>query len=75
MQENEVLSAIRDSISIFRFQKVPIPDEQLETILEAGRWAPQSTILTTRWKRDARTYLNSFAMRASRAKNLVTISL
>jgi len=40
MQENEVLSAIRDRISIFRFQEDPITDEQLDTILEAGRWAP-----------------------------------
>lgn len=40
MQENEVLKAIRDRISIFRFKEDPISDEQLETILEAGRWAP-----------------------------------
>ena len=40
MQENEVLKAIRDRISIFRFQEDPISDEQLDTILEAGRWAP-----------------------------------
>lgn len=40
MQENEVLKAIRDRISIFRFQEDLIPDEQLDAILEAGRWAP-----------------------------------
>jgi len=40
MQENEVLKAIRDRISVFRFQEDPITDEQLDTILEAGRWAP-----------------------------------
>ncbi len=40
MQENEVLKAIRDRISIFRFQEDAISDEQLDTILEAGRWAP-----------------------------------
>ena len=35
-----MLKAIRDRISIFRFQEDPISDEQLDTILEAGRWAP-----------------------------------
>jgi nitroreductase len=40
MKENEVLQAIRNRRSVVRFTDAPVSDEQLETILEAGRWAP-----------------------------------
>ena len=40
MKENEVLRAIRNRRSVIRFTDAPVSDEQLETILEAGRWAP-----------------------------------
>lgn len=40
MSENEVLRAIRDRTSIFRFKEEAIADDKLEMVLEAGRWAP-----------------------------------
>lgn len=40
MKENEVLRVIRTRRSVTRFTEAPVSDEQLETILEAGRWAP-----------------------------------
>jgi nitroreductase len=40
MKENEVLRVIRNRRSVIRFTDAPVSDEQLETILEAGRWAP-----------------------------------
>ncbi len=40
MSDNDVLKAIRDRTSIFRFQEDPVTDEKLEMVLEAGRWAP-----------------------------------
>lgn len=38
--ENEVLKAIRERRSVLRFKPVPVPEEKLEQVLEAGRWAP-----------------------------------
>ncbi len=40
MKENDVLKAIRGRRSVVRFTDAPVSDEQVETILEAGRWAP-----------------------------------
>jgi nitroreductase len=37
---NEVLNAIKNRRTIRRFKSTPIDEEKLETILEAGRWAP-----------------------------------
>lgn len=38
--KNQVLENIRKRRSITRFEKYDISDEELETILEAGRWGP-----------------------------------
>lgn len=38
--ENEVLKAIRERRSVLRFRPEPIPEEKLQAVLEAGRWAP-----------------------------------
>ncbi len=38
--ENEVLKAIKERRSIRRFQQGQITDEELNTVLEAGTWAP-----------------------------------
>ncbi len=38
--ENEVLKAIKERRSIRRFKKEQITDEELNTVLEAGTWAP-----------------------------------
>jgi nitroreductase len=40
MQDNEVLRAIRGRRSVIRFTDQAVTDEELATILEAGRWAP-----------------------------------
>ncbi|MCX7037956.1 MAG: nitroreductase family protein, partial [Spirochaetes bacterium] len=40
MKENDVLRAIRGRRSVIRFTDAPVSDEQVDTILEAGRWAP-----------------------------------
>jgi len=40
VSENEVLKAIRERRSILRFEQKPVPEEQVQAILEAGRWAP-----------------------------------
>ena len=40
MIKNEVFQAIRNRRSAIRFTSEPVSDEQIETILEAGRWAP-----------------------------------
>ncbi|MGC9529462.1 MAG: nitroreductase family protein [Candidatus Bipolaricaulaceae bacterium] len=40
MIENEVLKAIKDRRSVLRFERQPVPDDKLESVLEAGRWAP-----------------------------------
>jgi nitroreductase len=37
---NEVLKTIRTRRTIRRFKSDPIEDEKLQTILDAGRWAP-----------------------------------
>lgn len=37
---NEVLKAIRERRSVLRFKPEPVPEDKLELILEAGRWAP-----------------------------------
>lgn len=38
--ENQVLKAIKGRRSLLRFKPVPVPEEKLQLILEAGRWAP-----------------------------------
>jgi len=38
--ENTVLRAIRERRSIYRYSPGPVPDEMVQAILEAGRWAP-----------------------------------
>ncbi len=38
--ENEVLNAIKERRSIRRFKNEQITDEELNTVLEAGTWAP-----------------------------------
>jgi len=40
MKENEVLKVIRGRRSVLRFDATPVSNEDLEAILEAGRWAP-----------------------------------
>ena len=40
MIDNEILKAIRDRRSIRRFKPDQITDEELQTVLEAGTWAP-----------------------------------
>ena len=40
MEDNAVLRAIRERRSIIRFDPKPVTEEQLQAILEAGRWAP-----------------------------------
>ena len=40
MTTNDVLNAIRGRRSVLRFTSKPVTDDELETILEAGRWAP-----------------------------------
>ena len=40
MQEKELLTLIRSRRSVLRFDAVDVTDDQVDTILEAGRWAP-----------------------------------
>ncbi|MCR4404764.1 MAG: nitroreductase family protein [Candidatus Acetothermia bacterium] len=40
MEDNAILRAIKERRSIIRFEPKPVSEEQLQTILEAGRWAP-----------------------------------
>ncbi|MFO8034369.1 MAG: nitroreductase family protein [Candidatus Bipolaricaulota bacterium] len=40
MSENQVLQTIKGRRSVHRFKQDPVTDEQLNSILEAGRWAP-----------------------------------
>jgi nitroreductase len=40
MIENDILRAAKSRRSVIRFADGPVTDEQLEAILEAGRWAP-----------------------------------
>ncbi len=37
---NSVLEAIRKRRSVIRFESTTVPDEQIQEILDAGRWAP-----------------------------------
>ena len=57
MLENEVLKAIRERRSVLRFTDAAVSDDQVEAVLEAGRWAP-SYINAQPWEfivvRDAR---------------------
>jgi nitroreductase len=46
---NPVLKAIRDRRSTVNFKSTPVTDENLNSILEAGRWAP-SWINTQPWR-------------------------
>ncbi len=47
--ENQVLKAIKERRSINRFKPDPVPEDKLESILEAGRAAPSWTN-TQPWK-------------------------
>ena len=38
----DVLEAIKTRRSIRKFRKAPVPEELVEKVLEAGRWAPSS---------------------------------
>jgi nitroreductase len=40
MAENPVMKAIMERRSIRRFSRVSVPDDLLNEVLEAGRWAP-----------------------------------
>ena len=40
MTTNETLNVIRGRRSVLRFESKPVTDDELEAILEAGRWAP-----------------------------------
>lgn len=40
MSGNQVLQTIKARRSVHRFKQEPVTDEQLKSILEAGRWAP-----------------------------------
>jgi nitroreductase len=40
MREKELLALIRSRRSVLRFEQSEITDEQVDLILEAGRWAP-----------------------------------
>jgi len=37
---NQVLDAIRNRRTVLRFEDTPVEEDKIETILEAGRWAP-----------------------------------
>lgn len=41
--ENEVLRAIRERRSIYKFKPGPVEEDKVHAILEAGRWAPSWT--------------------------------
>ncbi|MCF7891075.1 nitroreductase family protein [Candidatus Bipolaricaulota bacterium] len=40
MESNEVLKTIRERRSIFKYKDEDVSNENIDTILEAGRWAP-----------------------------------
>jgi len=40
MDSNEVLEAIKERRSIFKYKDEEVSEDEIETILEAGRWAP-----------------------------------
>ncbi len=40
MQTNKVLKTIKDRRSIFQYKDEDVSEEDIDTILEAGRWAP-----------------------------------
>jgi len=42
MIDNAILTALRERRSAHRFTDEPLPPEQLDAILEAGRWAPSA---------------------------------
>lgn len=46
---NPVLETIKDRRSVIRFETAPIEDGKIQTILEAGRWAP-SWVNTQPWR-------------------------
>ena len=39
MQIDEFLALVRNRWSVRRFKPEPVPDDYIEKILEAGRWA------------------------------------
>ena len=43
MIDNAILTALRERRSAHRFTAAPVDQEQLDAILEAGRWAPSAT--------------------------------
>ena len=47
--ETPILKVMKERRSIIRFKPNPVPDNKLNTILEAGRWAPSWTN-TQPWK-------------------------
>lgn len=49
MKENEVLDVIKSRRSVYSFSGEDIADEELEAVLEAGRWAPSYANLQP-WK-------------------------
>lgn len=38
--DNPILKALKDRRTIYRFEKTPIDEKKIDSILEAGRWAP-----------------------------------
>jgi nitroreductase len=40
MKENDLLRVIRERRSVLRFEERPVPEDAIQSILEAGRWAP-----------------------------------
>jgi len=73
MESNEVLEAIKGRRSIIRFKQEPVTEEQLEAILEAGRWAP-SFANSQPWEfivvrdKELRTELNGLVQRIAVAR-------
>ncbi|MFP4136417.1 MAG: nitroreductase family protein [Candidatus Acetothermia bacterium] len=49
MESNQVLEAIKERRSKFKYKEEDVSSEQIETILEAGRWAPSFANLQP-WK-------------------------
>ncbi len=43
MIDNELLRIIRGRRSVIRFRDDPVSDDEVEAVLEAGRWAPSYT--------------------------------
>ena len=61
MKENEVLKAIRGRRSVIRFSDASVSEEQLEAILEAGRWAPVLLVVAVDAGKDPRHHIEDGA--------------